>query len=542
MSTTKIDAKVFKNMLNGGAAMLSLHKDELNELNVFPVADGDTGTTMSRTLEGAIAKIGSDDIKTLSKDLSSSILLSARGNSGVILSQIFAGICEILGHCETVGVNELVEAYRNGVVKSYASVQNPTEGTILTVFRESTEYAAERMSAESTVEDFFRLHTEEAMRSLARTKDILPALAEAGVIDSGAAGYTYVAEGMREALEGKEIRYTPEKHTEKGGLDISGFTRDSILEYGYCTELLIRLTTSKVDPEALEISTVISSLEDLSGESIVAYKQDDIVKVHVHTFRPGEIMNAMQSYGEFLSVKIENMSLGHTDAIKQKSAGDKPFSVIAVAEGDGISALFKEMGADVIVAGGQTKNPSTQELLSAFKKCSTKDIIVLPNNKNVILAANQAANLYTGAAIHVIKTKNIAEGYAALSVINPAFKDISALTESAQRAASDVTSAEITQAVRNVYLEGRKVAKGDYIAIGGGEIIAVEKVAEDALLATLDTIDTSLAEIITLFVGKCVSDKERAAITERLVEIYPDLEITVYNGGQDVYDYIVAVE
>lgn len=542
MSTTKIDAKVFKNMLNGGAAMLSLHKDELNELNVFPVADGDTGSNMSKTLEGAIAEIGSNDIKTLSKDLSSSILLSARGNSGVILSQIFAGICEILGRCDTVGVNELVEAYRNGVAKSYASVQNPTEGTILTVFRESTEYAAERMNGESTVEDFFRLHTEEARRSLARTKDILPALAEADVIDSGAAGYTYVAEGMREALEGKEISYTPEKSLEKSDIDVSGFTRDSILEYGYCTELLIRLTTAKVDPESLEISTVISSLESLGGESIVAYKQDDIVKVHVHTFCPGNILSAMQSYGEFLSVKIENMSLGHTDAIKRKTSGNKPFSVIAVAEGDGISALFKEMGADVIVAGGQTKNPSTEELLSAFKVCNAENIIVLPNNKNVILAANQAANLYTGAVIHVIKTKNIAEGYAALAVINPAFKDISALTESAQRAANEVISAEITQAVRNVSLEGRNITKGDYIAIGGGELMAVEKTAEDALITTLGSIDTDLSEMITLFVGKSVSDGERAALTERLGEIYPDLEITVYNGGQDVYDYIVAVE
>lgn len=542
MSTTKIDAKVFKNMLNGGAAMLSLHKNELNELNVFPVADGDTGSNMSRTLEGAIAKLSSNDIKTLSKELSGSILLSARGNSGVILSQIFAGICEILEHCDAIGVNELVEAYRNGVVRSYASVQNPTEGTILTVFRESTEYAAERMNGESTVEDFFRLHTEEARRSLARTKDILPALAEADVIDSGAAGYTYVAEGMREALEGKEISYTPKEHTENGGIDISDFTRDSILEYGYCTELLIRLTTAKVDIESFEISTVISSLKSLDGESIVAYKQDDIVKVHVHTFHPGDILSAMQSYGEFLSVKIENMSLGHTDAIKRRTASNKPFSVIAVAEGDGISALFKEMGADVIVAGGQTKNPSTQELLNAFKVCNTEHIIVLPNNKNVILAANQAANLYTDAAIHVIKTKSIAEGYAALAVINPAFKDITAITESAQRAADEVISAEITQAVRNVCLDGRDITKGDYIAIGGGELMAVENTAENALVAMLGSIDTDLAEIVTLFVGRNVSDTERAALTERLGEIYPDLEITVYNGGQDVYDYIVAVE
>ena len=544
MSTKKIDAKAFKYMLSGGAAMLSLHKEELNDLNVFPVADGDTGSNMSRTLEGALSGINDsdNDIGILAKSFAQSILLSARGNSGVILSQIFAGICEVFEQHSAVGVDELTEAYKSGVKKSYASVQNPTEGTILTVFRESTEYAAGKMDENSTVEDFFRLHTEEARRSLARTKDLLPALADADVIDSGAAGYMYVAEGMRDALEGKEIVYKPENPSEINKIAIDSFTRDSVLEHGYCTEMLIRLTTAKTDPDAFEISTAISIIEQLGGESIVAYKQGDIVKVHVHTFRPGDVLTSMQSFGEFLSVKIENMSIGHSETIKTKQKDDKLFSVVAVAEGEGISALFKEMGAEIIVSGGQTKNPSAEELVRSFEECDAKHIIVLPNNKNVILAANQAAKLYTGAEIHVINTKSVAEGYAALSVITPAFKDVKSLTESAERAAENVISGEITKAVRSVCLDGREIQTGNYIAISGSKLKAVEENAENALISMLGNTDTDLCEIITLFVGKNISEKTRAEITERLGEIYPDFEINVYNGGQDIYDYIVAVE
>ena len=544
MSTEKINAQVFKKMLTGGAAMLSSHQEELNEMNVFPVADGDTGSNMLRTLESALGSISDseENISELAKSLSRSILLSARGNSGVIMSQIFAGICEILASHESVGVHELCEAYKRGISTSYASVQNPTEGTILTVFRESTEYAVSNMTKDSTAQDFFRLHTEEAERSLLRTKELLPALAEADVVDSGAAGYTYIAKGMADALEGKEIKYTPGSYTEASTPKIDSFTRESVLEYGYCTEFLLRLTTAKVDPDTFDVSVVTSALRQLGGESIVAYKQDDVVKVHVHTFRPGEILSAAQSYGEFLTVKIENMNLGHTTEKAQKPKNTKPFSVIAVAEGDGISALFRELGADVIIEGGQSKNPSAKDLVDAFKQCNTEHIIVLPNNKNVILAANQSANLYTGADIHVIKTKSIAEGYAALSVINPAFKDIDTLVESAERAASDIIGGEVTRAVRNVSIDGAEVKDGDYIAINGSKLCAVEKTAEDALISMLQKEDTDLCEIITLFVVKDVSDERRIEVTERLGEIYPDYEITVYSGGQDIYDYIVAVE
>lgn len=543
MSTKIIDGKCYTQMLLGGAAMLSLHVKELNALNVFPVADGDTGTNMLKTIEGGLAAIADSEslnVGEISKLFSRGILLSARGNSGVILSQIFAGINEVLSENERVNALTLARAYSYGIKKSYAAVQNPTEGTILTVFRESTEYAADSMNEESTLEDFYRLHIDEAKRSLIKTKDILPALAEADVVDSGAAGYLYIAEGMYGVLEGKEICYEPSEHKTENTVNIDVFTKDSVLEYGYCTEFLLRLMTSKVDPESFEVSTAITVLKELGGESIVAYKEGDILKVHVHTFNPGDVLAKMQAYGEFLTVKIENMNLGHSETEKKKTKKD--FSVVAVAQGDGISALFTQMGAEKIVSGGQSANPAICDFIDAFKECNAKNIIVLPNNKNIILAARQAAELYTDAVVHVINTKNIAQGYAALSVITPGIKDIQSLVASAERAASDVIDGEITRAVRDTVVNSKQISDGDYIAISEGNIVAVSKTPEEALISMLDSSDIDLCEIITLFVGACVSDAMRVEITERLKEIYDEYEINVYEGGQEVYDYLVAVE
>lgn len=545
MSTKTIDGKGYARMLWGGAAMLAIHTKELNALNVFPVADGDTGTNMLRTIEGGLAeskKAETEHIGDFSKQFARGVLLSARGNSGVILSQIFAGINEVLEGYENVNALTLAKAYRQGIEKSYSAVQNPTEGTILTVFRESTEYAAVRMNENSTLEDFFRLHIEEARRSLETTKNILPELAEADVVDSGAAGYLYIAEGMHQALGGNEIHYEFSEHKEETNVNIDLFTRDSVLKYGYCTEFLLRLTTSKVDPDRFEVSEVIDLLKMMGGDSIVAYKQDDIVKVHVHTFSPGEILAKMQTFGEFLTVKVENMNLGHTETTKEKPKNPKPFAVVAVAEGEGMKALFTQMGADKIILGGQSANPSIEDFIVAFKECNAKDIIVLPNNKNIILAAGQAAQIYSDAHVHVIHTKNIAQGYSALSVITPGIKDINVLTASAERAAESVLDGEITRAVRDVALDGKNIRVGDYIAISGGSIVAVSGNPEDAVISMLEAADIDLCDIITLFVGSHVRDEERVKLTEKLQEIYDEYEIVVYEGGQDVYDYLVAVE
>ena len=545
MSTYRLDGKMYAQMLAFGAARLAEQAPELNRLNVFPVADGDTGTNMSCTVDGGLSAIGDsipESIGELSARFARAALLSARGNSGVILSQIFAGINEYLKSCDTVGVNQIADAYQNGVKTSYASVQNPTEGTILTVFRESTEYAIKNVKSDSSVEDFFRLHVEEARRSLAKTPELLPALAEAEVVDSGGAGYLSIAEGMYAALTGEDMPAPRVAQPGQTSVNIDLFTRDSKLEFGYCTEFLLRLTTNKVDPDSFDISLILDDLNELGGESIVAYKIDDVVKVHVHTFTPGDILSKVQKYGEFLTVKIENMSLGHSESEKPKLKNKKKLAVVAVASGDGLSALFTDMDADVVIEGGQTNNPSTGEFLDAFEKCNAENIIVLPNNKNIFLSASQAAELYTAAKVRVVKTSNLMQGYSALSVINPGMEDIDAIVSGAESAAGGVTDGEITRAIRDVTVEGLKICEGDYIAISGGKIALAAQTAEDALMGLLEASDTDLCEVLTLFVGREVDAERRVNITNRIEESYPNLEITVYEGGQEVYDYLVAVE
>ena len=546
MSTYTINGKIFAEMLSLGAARLAEQAGELNRLNVFPVADGDTGTNMFSTISGGLSAIEDDlpdSIGELSGHFARAVLLSARGNSGVILSQIFAGINEYLKDCDSASAAQLADAYKNGIKTSYAAVQNPTEGTILTVFRESTEYAIANIDEDSSVEDFFRLHVEAARRSLENTPTLLPALAEAEVVDSGGAGYLCIAEGMYGALVGEEMpkmQSVGVKKAEK--IDIDRFTRDSVLEFGYCTEFLLRLTSAKVDPDSFDINIILDELNSLHGESIVAYKTDDIVKVHVHTFNPGEILTMAQRYGEFLTLKIENMSLGHSEEKSSEAKKKKKYAVVTVATGDGLSALFKDMGADVIIEGGQTANPSTGQFVDAFKACNAETIVVLPNTKNIFLSASCAAELYTEANVRVVKTSNLMQGYSALSVINPGIDSVDDIVSSAEAAANSVIDGEITRAIRSVTVDGRSITEGEYIAISGGSIVANEGTAEEAIFSLLSECDVDLCEVLTLFVGQDVDEDSRASITERLEEEYPDLEITVYNGGQQVYDYLIAVE
>ena len=524
--------------------MLLEHSEEINGLNVFPVPDGDTGTNMAKTMDGGILAISdeADSIGAVSDGFTHGALLGARGNSGVILSQIFAGINEELSRYDKVGARELVEAYKKGIKRSYSAVQHPTEGTILTVFRESVEYAEERIDEGSSVEDFFRLHIESARESLARTKEILPVLAEADVVDSGGAGYLYIIMGMYAVLTGEVSGsiYKATAGNEKSSINVDLFTRDSKLEFGYCTEFMLRLTTAKCDPDSFDEKELISALEEMGGESIVAYKIDDIVKVHVHTFTPGDVFNLAQRYGEFLTVKVENMSLGHSEENKPKKA--KPFSVIAVASGDGLTALFSELGADEIISGGQTLNPSAEEFIAAFDRVGSEDIIVLPNNKNVILAARQAAELYERARVHIVPTKNLMQGYGAMSVLTAGIGDVASLVESLTRAAEGVVGSEVTMAVRDVTVNGREISKGDYIAITSSEISAVSDTAEAAVLEMLEGMDMDDYEIITLFVGKSVTPEKRIELTEAIEEKYDFCVLEVYESGNEVYDYMIAVE
>ena len=545
MATQTVDGALYAKMLMGGAAVLAKYINELNTLNVFPVADGDTGTNMSRTIEGGLRQAGqSDDLSAFSGRFSRGALLSARGNSGVILSQIFAGIGERLEGLRCADVRTLADAYKNGIAKSYAAVQNPTEGTILTVFRESAQYAADRVKDGTSVEAFYEDLLDEAQRSLAATPEKLPVLREANVVDSGAAGYLYIARGMYEALTGASL---PEYSISEAAapaqeVNIDLFTRSSKLTFGYCTEFMLRLAEDKVDPDGFDINTVLSDLSELGGESVVAYKTGDIVKVHVHTFTPGRILERMQRYGEFLTVKVENMQLGHTEKTERASEAQKPYCVVAVATGEAMKERFRSMGADVVVEGGQTANPSTQDFIDAFKACDSKSILVLPNNKNIFLAAQQAAQLYKDACVRVVETKNLMQGYGALNVLTPGIEDMDALCESALRAAQGVKCCEVTRAVRDACIYGVEVRAGQYMALSDGKICAAADTPEQAALGMIENEDMDLSEIVTVFAGRDVNEEAAEELKEKIEERCPDCDVKLLPGGQDVYDYLIAIE
>lgn len=536
-----IDAKLFAEMLESGTAALAANEAQLNALNVFPVSDGDTGTNMLRTMEGGIARVKSEPSEKLGEAaaaLAQGMFLSARGNSGVILSQIFAGIAQGLRDLTRADATQLAHAYEMGIERAYAAVQEPVEGTVLTVYRESARYAGGKMTENVSVEDFYRLHLEQAQRSLQQTPQLLRVLKEADVVDSGAAGYVCIVEGMYAALTGKALSYRESAPAQTMAPNIDRFTRDSRLEFGYCTEFLLRLMSAKVDPDDFPTQTILDDLKRLGGESIVADRQGDIVKIHVHTFVPGQILTQMQRYGEFLTLKIENMALGHKEELRQKDSDARAFSVVAAACGDGIAELFTQMGADRVIVGGQTINPSVEDFVRAFDACAGEDILVLPNHKNVFLAAQQAATIYERARVHVIETKSILQGYAALSVITPGITDMAALIESAQRAAHAIADGRVTRAVR----DAQGVRCGDYLAFGGSELLATADSAENAAWQLLEKLGADDGEIITVFVGREVDEARRAAFQKTLGERYSQHEVVVYEGGQEIVDYLIGVE
>ena len=598
MDTKALNGEVFFRMLSGGLKNLKANSKTIDDLNVFPVPDGDTGSNMTSTFAAGFAeaeKHQSEKIGEVAEKLAHGMLLGARGNSGVILSQIFKGIqLGLLGH-ESVTVPELLAAYEKGVEQSYHAVVKPVEGTILTVFREATEYTKKCLKDDSTIEDFYKAHLLGARIALPKTKEILQALKDADVIDSGGAGYLSIAYGMFHTLINP--KYNPAECKEyadsgdgfngapvSGGasdssligekaqtpaVDISAFTRDSVLEFGYCTECLLRLQTAKIAKEtggtieAFDINIIINFLNQIGGESVVVFKEDDIVKLHVHTPNPGTVLNELRRYGEFLTIKIENMALQHEEIIKSgtdsaagkaggtgsgkssspKNAVHKNIAIVCVANGDGVKQVFTDFGADLIIDGGQTGNPPASAFVEAYKQLNADHILVLPNNSNIILTAQQSATLYSEAKIHVIPAKSVQQGFSALAVINPLAEDVEAMLEDVQETIDNVVSGDVAVAIREVELSGKQIKKGDYLGMFGEKIVSVTQDKISALLEMLDSIeDINDRELLTLFVGKDVTAEEADEVEEVLSKLYPDLDITVYNGGQDVYSFLAGVE
>ncbi len=544
MNYESINGENLKAMYVGGTSLLKNNASYINDLNVFPVPDGDTGLNMTKTLEGGLQRIISceeTDASIIASKFTHGALFGARGNSGVILSQILKGISTGIQNLHTVQLKEFEKAFSVAVETAYHSVDNPVEGTILTVVREATEYAIN--NTVKYIDEFLKIHLEQAKRTLLKTKEILPALKDANVVDSGGAGYVCFVEGMYRGLIGEEIAVTEDFSTETTSqINYSLFTRDSQLTYGYCTEVMIRLQTSKVNVETFDANVILEFLKSIDGESIVCYKDEDVVKIHVHLKNPGLVLTECQKYGEFLSVKIENMTLQHNEA-ENKKVKHKTNAIVTVANGEGMIEVFTEFGADAIINGGQTGNPSSDDFINAFDTLNADNIFVLPNNSNIYLAANQAKKLYKKCNVIVLKTKSFEQGYVALSVFDSDTTDTEMLISDMQATIDGVTSLETTYAVRDAVINGIDIKKGHFMSFINSNLVCTD---EDEITSVLKAIslvdDIENKESLTIFFGESVTDEEKQKFLQLLEENYPDLITTVFDGGQKVYRFIIGIE
>ncbi|MEE3492065.1 DAK2 domain-containing protein [Ruminococcus sp.] len=542
-----IDGVQYLNMLRGGAQNLNRFRTEVNDLNVFPIPDGDTGDNMFMTVNaGAVKAQENVSVAVTADSAAQEMLMGARGNSGVILSRIFAGIAKGMNNADHLNTDGFTEAMRMGVTESYGAVSTPVEGTILTVYREGVEKVEEKHPR--SFEELFELLLAELKESLEHTPELLDVLKEAGVVDSGGAGLLYIVQGMKEALSGKRIdTLAADGAAQQNQIDLNAFTEDSELEFGYCTEFLLRLQNSKVDIDNFDVDGFTAWLNSV-GDSVVCFKEGSIVKAHVHTKRPGDILNHCQQYGEFLTTKIENMTLQHNGShgmqeLKlKKRKPQKPYGIVTVASGDGLKELFVSLGCDVVVDGGQSMNPSTEDLIRAFDECSAETIYVFPNNSNIILTAQQAAQLYDNADVRIVLTKTIGEGYSAISMFDLSAGDPDAVTESLNELIKGVVTGMVSRASRDVSGGAVEVVKDDYIGFVGDEIYVDEPNAEDAMIALCDKLNAGNYDILLILAGKEPSADNARKMVDTLSEKYKRSEVIMVNGDQPIYDYILILE
>ena len=553
MTYTSVSGSLFKKMVINGAINLKNDLKEIDDLNVFPVPDGDTGTNMSMTMMSGVRDIQNSDtisISEISKTLSRGLLMGARGNSGVILSQFFRGIYtgmeNIKGSSATV--NEFIDCLVSGYKVAYKAVMTPVEGTILTVMREAGEKVDETRNDFSDIESVLVKYVEYAEVSLANTPNILPVLKDAGVVDSGGAGFLKVIKGMLMALQGITLEITSTEASTNQSAQANFDSKD--IKFGYCTEFILILNK----PNEFQESDLRSPLS-IIGDSLVLVKDEDLCKVHVHTNNPGRALNMAQRHGEFKTIKIENMRLQHTELLNKEtkpkeepvtpvapvSSEKKKYALIAVCFGDGIKNVFKELGVDYIIDGGQTMNPSTEDFVKAVETLNAENIIIIPNNSNVIMAAEQTKKLCDNANIEVLRTKTIAHGYASLMV----FDETNSLEDNVEEmsaAIKNVSAGEVTYAVRDTEINGVKIKSGDFMGILNGEIVISTLNRIDAVKHVLESSVTEESLIVTLFAGKGVPTSEVDELVEYATSLNEEIEVQVVDGKQDIYSYIVAVE
>ncbi|WP_159636327.1 DAK2 domain-containing protein [Erysipelothrix anatis] len=536
-----INGDIFLKMLQSGANNLTNKYNEINALNVFPVPDGDTGTNMNLTFTSGLndaKKVMTSNIGELSKTLSRGLLMGARGNSGVILSQIFRGFAQAVEGKMEVNVNELADAFVNGKVVAYKAVMRPVEGTILTVLRESADATRKYVdeNPEIDVIEFFEVLVREANISLDNTPELLPVLKEVGVVDSGGKGYTTVLEGFLSELKGVSIDLI------EGANDIEAAQTDfEHDEFGYCTEFIIKVDETSTD--RYNEDKLRSQLEAI-GNSLVVVTDEDIVKVHVHTLTPGNALNIGQKYGEFVKLKIENMTEQHNTILdaesKAKELAHSKYAIVSVAAGSGVEAMFKELRADHIISGGQTMNPSTEDFIAKIESINADHIFILPNNSNIIMAAKQAQDILEDKDIHVLETKTIPQGLAACVMFNPDV-DVQENLEEMLEAISNTKTGQVTYAIKDTMFESLEIKANDFMGILEKDIVVTGTERIEVTQSLIDKLITEENELVTLITGEGVAEEEVETVVAHIESNY-DVEVEVIDGQQPVYSYIIGVE
>ena len=560
MATKTINVDILAKMFLAGAQNIEAKKDYINELNVFPVPDGDTGTNMSMTIMSAakeVTALNKPAMKDLAKAISSGSLRGARGNSGVILSQLLRGFTKAIKEEKEIDVLALAAACQRARDTAYKAVMKPKEGTILTVASGIATKAAEMAEETDDLEVFIPAVIEHAQDVLNQTPEMLPVLKEAGVVDSGGQGLLEVIKGAYDAFLGKEIDYSVIEPSTGVTVNKANAEDTADIKFGYCTEFIILTEKEFTEDDEREFKKFLSSI----GDSIVCVADDDVVKIHVHTNDPGLAIQKALTYGQLSRMKIDNMREEHQEKLirdaeklaeqqaneeaaheeKKPAEPRKAMGFIAVSIGAGMNEIFKELGADYIIEGGQTMNPSTEDMLNAIDRVNADTVFILPNNKNIVLAANQAKSLVEEKEIIVIPTKTVPQGITAIINFMP---DADAKTneEAMLEEIKNVKTGQVTYAVRDTHIDDKEIHEGDIMGIGDSGILAVGKDLEETTKELIANLVDEDSELISIYYGEEVSEEDAEKFTEEITELYPDVDVDIQFGGQPIYYYVLAVE
>lgn len=555
----RLDGVALSNMIANGAANLSQNADYVDSLNVFPVPDGDTGTNMNLTMtSGAkeVAAMNTSDIAEVSSKFARGLLMGARGNSGVILSQLFRGFGKAVEGKTELTTVDFAEALKRGVDTAYKAVMKPVEGTILTVAREAADEALLASESTSDFTEFMKRVIVEAKASLDRTPDLLPVLKEVGVVDSGGQGLLVIYEGFLASLEGKELEKpnTPVMdaliEAEHHAHAAQGFMSTEDIEFGYCTEIMVRFQEDKLKDTPFNEDAFRNELSEL-GDSLLVVADEELLKVHVHVETPGEVITKGQRFGELVAVKIENMRQQHSTILEEEHGANQhgiqqaekpkaPFAIVTVAMGEGVSELFRSLGAAHVIEGGQTMNPSTEDIVKAIESAHAEHVFIFPNNSNIIMAAEQAASV-APCGVSVIPTKTVPQGLAAAIAFNPK-ADVEMNEHAMKAAAATVKSGQVTYAVRDTSIDGVEIKKDEHMAIAEKKIVSSSPSSLEAAKRLVDALIDADDEIVTILTGEGSSASDVEALTSYIESVNDEIEIEVHDGKQPLYSYIFSVE